>query len=688
MGRDDITNMKEYGVERDIRKTPLYREIEEHFKKAYEPGFGTITGTVGPTPSPDGRTVAFTGTRMEKLEGAPSTRVCLIELESGIMDEVTAGPNDDRAPRWSPDGSRLAFLSDRREKGQFQLYLLGAGRLGEAVAAPRVDSTAEYLAWSPDGATILLGVAGRGADLAGVQGSGTARGAEEELPSWIPTVDSGVGENQWRRLYLYDITAKTIRPVSREGLNVWEAAWAGPGRIAAVVSEDPSEDAWYSAPLALLDVQTGKERILYRSTVQLGSPVSSPSGRRLVVLEALCSDRAVVAGDLLQIDPDTGAAARLDTCGIDVTHAVWRDEDHLLFSGLSGLEGAVCEYDAQTGGTRELWRTQESFGTRYPDAWPLRDGFVTVLESFNRYPEIVLVQDGSVRQISCLEHEGAKYLRSCGGKMQEVAWQAADGLEIQGFLLTPDRSGPHPLILNVHGGPVSAVRNRWLGTTMAPLLLSRGYAVLYPNPRGSAGRGQAFARLVLGDVGGAETYDHLTGINALIERGIADPSRIGVTGGSHGGYMTTWLITQSDHFAAAVAISPVTDMYSQHGTSNIGAFDRFFLQDELDNPGGRYFERSPVMFAKRARTPTLLIAGGRDRCTPAGQAIEFHRGLRENGVESELVIYPEEGHGVRNLPALIDYCTRTLDWFERHMPSAREQPEPREVVRTIAETKR
>jgi dipeptidyl aminopeptidase/acylaminoacyl peptidase len=240
---------------------------------------------------------------------------------------------------------------------------------------------------------------------------------------------------------------------------------------------------------------------------------------------------------------------------------------------------------------------------------------------------------------------------------------------MQGYLNRPAGEGPYPLIVSVHGGPVASTRNQWLGASTIPLLVSRGYAVLCPNPRGSAGRGQEFARMVYGDMGGADTQDILSGIDALVQRGIADPARLGVTGGSYGGFMSSWLVTQTDHFAAAVAVSPVTDWYSQHRTSNIGLFDKVFLQADPESPGGNYFERSPVMFAQRVKTPTLQTAGAVDRCTPPTQAEEFHRALLEHGVESALVIYPEEGHGVRQLPALIDFCTRVVDWFERHMPA-------------------
>jgi dipeptidyl aminopeptidase/acylaminoacyl peptidase len=225
-------------------------------------------------------------------------------------------------------------------------------------------------------------------------------------------------------------------------------------------------------------------------------------------------------------------------------------------------------------------------------------------------------------------------------------------------------------VVNVHGGPVWAYMNRWPRASVHPLA-ARGYAVLLPNPRGSAGRGRDFASKVVGDMGGNDARDVLAGIDALVERGIADPERIGVTGGSYGGFMSCWLPTLDTRFAASVAISPVTDWYSQHFNSNIGRWDGEFLAGDPGDAGGPYRDRSPVMFADRVRTPTLLTAGLNDRCTPPGQAIEFFRALRWNGVETELVLYPEEGHGVRKFPTVIDLCTRMVAWFERFMPANR-----------------
>jgi dipeptidyl aminopeptidase/acylaminoacyl peptidase len=194
--------------------------------------------------------------------------------------------------------------------------------------------------------------------------------------------------------------------------------------------------------------------------------------------------------------------------------------------------------------------------------------------------------------------------------------------------------------------------------------------VLHPNPRGSSGRGREFAAAVVGDMGGADTYDYLSGIDAMVERGIADPARIGTMGVSYGGYMSAWLVTLDQRFRAAVAGSPVTEWYSFTFTTNIAGWGLWFLDHaDPEATGNQLHTRSPVLHASTARTPTMLTAGAKDRCTPAGQAREFYQALTGHGVDSELIIYPEEGHGVGRFPALTDYLTRLVGWFGKYMPA-------------------
>ncbi|MFN2544733.1 MAG: prolyl oligopeptidase family serine peptidase [Actinomycetota bacterium] len=658
-------------MKRDIRDTPLYREIEEHFTRRLGPGFGRVTGADHLAPSPDGLRVAFTGSKLEKLEGSPTTRICLADVESGEVTEITHGPNDDSLPRWSPDGRRLAFLSDRTKKGRNQLFVLARDLLGEAETMPEMEGSVEYHAFSPDGRRILLGVAEPGAERGVAEGSGRID-TDDDLPDWIPIVRESEGR---RRLHVVDIETREVRVVSRDGLTVWEAAWCGPDRIAAIVSDDPSEEAWFSARLVMIDAGSGRDRDLLstgRPDRQLGFVAAAPSGAHLALVRAVASDRGYLEGDVVLVDPESGSVTEIDPRGADASFVSWRDDDRLVFLGTRRRESVGGQVDARTGAVTDLWMGEEAIGGRHGTGEPIGDdGFVAVLESYDRPPEIAVFREGKPETVVSFAHDGTRFLSERGGRVERLSWTAQDGVEIDGFVVIPDGPGPHPLVVDVHGGPIGAHSNRWsMGYATTPLLVSRGCAVLLANPRGSTGRGQAFQEAVIGDMGGADAADVLAGIDAVVERGIADPARVGVMGGSYGGFMTAWLVTRTDRFAAAVAISPVTDYYSQHWTSNIGFWDRTFLGED-PGPGGAYFERSPVMFADRVRTPTLLTAGTEDRCTPPGQAVEFHQALREHGIETDLAIYPGEGHGVRKYPAYLDFCTRLVDWFERHMPAPR-----------------
>jgi dipeptidyl aminopeptidase/acylaminoacyl peptidase len=651
----------------DVRDTPLYSSVADLLRRLGEP-FGTVATFADPSPSPDGSKVAFTGTRRDAVDTDAVSRVCLLDVADGTVEEITAGPHDDRSPRWSPDGTAIAFLSDRKHPGRYGLFLLESGRLGEAWSAPEVEGSVEWLSWSPDGAALLLGVAGAGAEKSGVEGSGRVKDGADR-PDWLPAVTTADTSTLWRKAFRYDVRARTLTQLSRDGLNVWEAVWCGTGAIAAVVSESPDEGAWYDAPLALIDAATGTERVLHRGRNgrQLGWPAATPDGSRLAVVEARCSDRWVVAGDVLLVDPATGDVTAVDTAKTDVTALQWRDGTRLAYLGQRGLDSVVGEHDAASGTTDELWcgAAAPPFGMQ-PALLP--DGTMLVeLSAWDRPAQVAALGKGVDRTVHVFA-AGQGVDPASLGREERVRWTASDGLEIEGLLYRPNTEAPHPTVLYVHGGPIGREFTRSPGRQrFMALLLDRGYAVLVPNVRGSSGRGQEYAELVAGDMGGGETGDHLAGLGALVERGIVDPQRIGVMGGSHGGFMTTWLVTQApERFAAAVAISPVTDWRSQHFTSNIAHFDALFvgaMDDAIRD------ERSPLLHAHKVRTPTFLTAGDVDRCTPPGQALEFHQALLENGVPAACAIYPGEGHGVRRYPAVLDWMTRIVGWFEEWMPA-------------------
>jgi len=491
----------------------------------------------------------------------------------------------------------------------------------------------------------------------------------------MPTVESGDESYRWRRAWVYELDTGGVRQVSREGSNVWEAVWCGNAAVAAVVSPGPREGLWYSARLQIMAIENGSGREIYNPRDQIGWPAASPSGKHLVVVEAVCSDRGIVAGDLRLIDTTSGNARQVDTHGVDISYTEWRSDEHLLLAGHRGFETVVGLYEAGEIGFRELWSSRCMGGTgRYASV----SGSATAVtncalavDGFQRSPEIGMIREGCYRTLRSFDLGYAEQAAAIGA-VETLTWSAPDGLEIQGWLLRPRGQAPHALVMHVHGGPVWHWRSHWLGRRAYDvadlLLLQRGYAVFYPNPRGSSGRGQDFARQVFGDPGGAEALDNLFGLDHLVTGATADSSRLGVIGGSHGGFMASWLTTQDQRFAAAVAFVPVTDRVSQYLTCTHSEYISLLLADKYNNPLGLSFQRSPIMHAHKTSTPTLNVAGALDRCTPAQQAVEFHRALVGNGVRSALVVYPQEGHGVQKLPAAIDFATRVVAWFEEHMP--------------------
>ena len=658
-------------MERDIRGTKTYQEAEAYFRSVHAPGENAVTDGADLVVSASGEQAAFTGTIFDDLASPPRSAICFVDMSTGELRQLDGHDGNARMPKWAPDMGRLAFLCDEEKSGAFQLRLAGPDGAG-IKKAPAIEGLAEYYHWSPDSKNIIVGVAGFGADLAGCQGGATTPANEESsAPDWAPNVDTGDASNLWRNLFVVDDAGEQVRQINRQGTNCWEACWLGPEKIAAIVSPSHSEGAWYTAQLVEIDLVTGDERLLYKSDDQIGVPAASPSGQHVAVIEAVCSDRLIVCGNVQLIDPATGKAQLLSLNDIDVTHLVWRDNEVLTFTGHRAFETVVGEVNVDTGAVTEIWAsTDRTIGAWYPSICTIPSGGVAgIAESYATAPEICVFNEGQVKAICSLGTIATLRKDFSTATIEPVQWNGRDGLEIHGWLVRPAGDGPFPVVMDIHGGPVWVCRNRWQGRLRAAAILAeRGFAIFFPNPRGSSTRGQEFARLVKGDMGGEDTYDFLTGIDALVARGIADPKKLGVTGISYGGFASCWLITQDARFAAALPISPVSNFYSQHHTSQIPFFDGLFLDDDPYTPNGRHFTRSPVMFARNVKTPTLQLTGALDQNTPPTQALEFHRALLENGVPSILVTYPKDGHGIRGFPSVIDHTARYVDWFERHMP--------------------
>jgi dipeptidyl aminopeptidase/acylaminoacyl peptidase len=616
--------------------------------------------------APDGATVAFSlhATVSDHGVSLPSDLWTL--RPDGSSSRLTDGASADRSPVWSPDGSRLAFLSDRRTPAHRLPYTLVPG--SEPVLAARFAGSAEAVRWSGDGERLLVLVADPGSF--GLEWSAVAVTGEGQ------DVDPIIRHplQAWRRLYLVDVTSGAVDEVGPVGVSVWEAEWDGAETVVALVSEEPTGSGWYRSTVARLDLGSRSARTLYAPTWQLEGLALSPDATRAAVVEGYSSDHGMLSGSVIIVDLADGGATDpwpgLETVGV----VEWCDEASLWYSRYDGTRTA-CGRIRLDGEREEVWSGPAFIG---PDitkpSCVVADGGETVFTTHQAH--------GLAPELARLDAAAGEWIRSTGFNdaivadlvfpdIREVSWEASDGLRIDGLLLTPRHTaGPLPLLTLVHGGPSWC----WAGyfsdsEPNSVLLADAGYACLLPNPRGSNGRGHSFAQAVIGDPGGKDFEDILAGIDMCVDAGIADRDRLGISGLSYGGYMTAWAVTQTDRFAAAVAHSVISNWTSFHLTSDISAFDDVILGGAWDDPAGPYPRWSPVFNARAGgcATPTLIVQGQLDRCTPVGQAEELFEAIAAAGAEAELVVYPREGHVPMERAHALDSIHRTQAWFDRYL---------------------
>jgi dipeptidyl aminopeptidase/acylaminoacyl peptidase len=599
--------------------------------------------------SPDGSRIAFAVSALFREKGKPiETRLWVGDVE-GELHAGEAGS----LPRFSPDGARLAFASDRGHEGRQSLRVNDA-ELGE------IPGSVEDIHWSPDGSRLLVLAADLGADKAGAESALKIQEADakEEDPK---VVRPG---KFWRRLWLVDAESGETRDVTPEGVNVFEVGWAG-GKAAAVCTDDPSESAWYDAWLGLTDLDARTVERVHMPKWQLQAPRISPGGQ-VAFIEGFSSDRGTLTGTVNVLGRGPIAPE------LDATWIEFADEDSLWVAGWRGAGSFAGQLSL--GGSSsylELFSGDALIGPRHSPSFAVSaDGSraATAYESGSEASEIVLWEGGERRTLTSLNTEVAPKLANLDWRTYR--WDSFDGLEIEGLLALPRgaANGALPLVVLVHGGPTASWPWMYAPAYGLPqVFASAGYATLFPNVRGSVGRGSEFAEANLGDMGGGDLQDILTGIDALVRDGIVDDKRVAIGGGSYGGFMSCWAVTQTDRFAAALPFAVVTNWVSFHSTTNIGQFDKLFLQADPYDADGDYVRRSPVYHASKCRTPTLILHGEDDLCTPLPQALEFYNALVEADCETELVVYPREGHGWTEREHVIDSFNRMRDWLGRHL---------------------
>nr|BBH95350.1 peptidase [Thermogemmatispora argillosa] len=629
--------------------------------------------------SSDGRRVAFVVREPVPGQSCPLRRIWLLEIgeEGGEAASeprpLSAGLDmgEQYCPRWSPDGRRLAFLAKSSpggndDKERLALFVMAAEG-GPARRLCMLPGGMSDLAWSPDGSRLAF------------------LGYEQPKPEDDPRVFGHEAE-RCQRLWTVYLDEGLPRPVTPQGLAIWEYAWSPDGRRFAVYfSEGPELTTWYRGQIGLVEAEGGPLQQLTHLEHQASGLTWSPDGRRIAFVSGEWSDVIRGAGDLFVLSLERGESRNL-TPNADISVAWCRwfpDGQHLLYTAWCELSQQIGILDEASGRRqvveadvvlREGWPglattpdLRRLLTTRTSPEQPL-DLYCAELQEAPAGDQGEALRPGlswrRLTRLNPLAEETWLLPRS-----ERLSYRGADDWQIAALFTPPlvrrDQGAP-PLVVWVHGGPTGAFLAGFeAGWSL--LLASAGYAVLRPNVRGSLGRGRAFAEAVVGDMGGKDLQDVLQGIDALAARGLVDGQRVAIVGWSYGGFLAAWAVTQARRFRAAVMGAGICDWHGFHAQTNIPDFDRRFLQADPLTQAEIYRARSPLTYAARVTTPTLILHGAEDDCVPVSQAYAFYRALRECNVPAELVIYPREGHGLRELAHLRDREERILSWLNRYL---------------------
>ena len=628
------------------------------------------------TVSPDGSQVIYTVAQWESDQDRMErrTRVWKVATDGrSPARQITFGERDAQ-PQWSPDGKYISFVSPRGgAEAKAQIYLMQADggeawKLTEAKEGIATGGGVNY-SWSPDSTRIAYVTTDPRSteeeanikkrddervfegdfryqhawvvDVATKQATRITEGTAytvQGAPSWSPNgkrfafagAATPMLRDNRRDIYIADAGTRQIEKISTNWGNDAQPRW----------SPDGSTIAWVTEPNATAPLPDGT--------------ASSVVLQQRLVLYDIASKTIKDTGDKFDADPGS---------------PIWTNEGtRVMFMAGKRAYNEAFAYDVKTGAYTQLTERRTINGASLS-----HDGrtIVVTMDAPDAATE-VYVTDPSFAKLRRLTTTNPQLADLVQGQTDVITWKSSDGVEVEGVLLKPvgfEAGKRYPMLVVAHGGPAGAYVNgfRLGGLEGGQVWSGKGWAVFYPNPRGSSNYGQKTLAANVNDWGGGDYRDIMSGVDLLVARGIADPDKLAHIGWSYGGYMTAWVITQTNRFKAAMVGAGLTNMWSMYGTNDIpSVLIAYFGGIPNKQTLPLYLDRSAMTHIDKVTTPTLILHGANDERVPVGQAYELYRGLKDRGKPTELVLYPREGHGIQEYYHQKDRMQRIYDWVTKY----------------------
>ncbi|HEY5492100.1 MAG TPA: S9 family peptidase [Gemmatimonadaceae bacterium] len=647
-----------------------------------------VRGVGGVVLAPNGERVLYGVTAWEHPTAKEDTalgdrherrsHIWVVPYAGGAARQLTSSERGESQPQWSPDGATISFISARGtavgdEAPKPQVWLLPADG-GEATALTTARDGVVAYAWSPDGKRMAY-----------LTSDTLTRDAEAKAKR---RDDPRVYEGDFRlnHLWVIDVASrKAVKLTSGEFTVRGAPSWSPDGtRLAFDASPTPMIRD-YRRDAYIADVASRTIDRLTTSGDVESTPQFSPDGRNLaftIVPEEWKPNKDGISAQTSRnahlVTWDIAARALTDhaTASFDVSAGAPRwsaDGKHLWFSASDRVWNSVYDYDVATKTYSKMTHDVVVAGMSASK----NGARVAFVFDTPDLPAEVYVQDAGKPAPVRITTTNPWLADVALGASQVITWKSKDGWPVEGVLLTPvgyTAGQKVPLLVSAHGGPTGAHTNGFKGgTSPGQSWAARGWAVLYPNPRGSTGYGEKFMRGNLKDWGGGDYRDIMTGVDALIQRGIADSTQMAFEGWSYGGYMTSWVVSQTGRFKAAMMGAGLPSLLSMAGTTDIpGYINTFFdglpqYDGSIVNPSLKfYLERSAISYTDKVTTPLLMLHGGSDERVPIGQPMEFYRALKDRGKTAALVFYPREGHGFQEYYHQMDRMKREYEWIAKY----------------------